>query len=391
MITLLAHGDELLQRGNDDYIGSPMYSILAEHEFAILAVFGLFAFGWLIRRSERERFARWVNSYRALGVLDRTLFWLLGITATVHGALVLTHEPSGYTALYLADAALLGFAARRLMTGRPWRLWTGLALIGSLLGYAVSGMAGEPPDQVGLATKLVELGALAIVLTPQTDRRRRRVLASSSVVGLTVIVAIGAWVGAFQSGDGGHHLGDTPTPGVLLPNGEDREPTANETAEADRIYREVQEAIAPFDDPTVAAAAGYNVEGMYGTSFHASNSAYQADDHFFDPQRPETLVYAVGSGGPVLLGAMFEMGETRVAGPTPGGPLTVWHAHDHVCFSLTPPALAGFVSPLGGCPFGSIAIAMTGEMLHVWTLPGVDEPFGDIDETWLNEYLASGA
>jgi len=31
---------------------------------------------------------------------------------------------------------------------------------------------------------------------------------------------------------------------------------------------------------------------------------------------------------------------------------------------------------------------MTGEMLHVWTLPGVEEPFGDIDEDWLNEYLA---
>ena len=26
-------------------------------------------------------------------------------------------------------------------------------------------------------------------------------------------------------------------------------------------------------------------------------------------------------------------------------------------------------------------------MIHVWTLPGVPEPYGDLEDKWLNEYL----
>ncbi|MGQ0670752.1 MAG: hypothetical protein ACT4PO_13960 [Actinomycetota bacterium] len=37
-------------------------------------------------------------------------------------------------------------------------------------------------------------------------------------------------------------------------------------------------------------------------------------------------------------------------------------------------------SPLGGCPVGSINLPITQEMIHVWTVPGAPEPFGDLDE-----------
>ena len=391
MITLFAHGEEIIQRGGNDYLGSPMYSVIAEHGAAIAAVLALVVGAWIVRRMapSRQRFGRWLDRYRTLGVLDRMLFWLLALSGAVHAGLVLGHELSGYTALYLIDTVLFAFVVRRLLLGRPWHRWAGLTLVGSLLGYAVSGMAGEPPDQVGLATKLVELAALAIVLTPRQDRRLRRALASTAVVTLTVMIGIGAWAGAFQSGDGGHHLGETPTPGVLLPDGEDRDPTAHETQEADSLYQEVVAGIARYRDPAAASTAGYNLEGMYGLEFHASNPTFQADGRILDPERPETLVWAVSDGGPVLVGALFEMGSIGAAGPAPGGPLTVWHAHDHVCFSLTPPALAGLVSPFGGCPLGSISIARTAEMIHVWTLPGVEEPFGDIDQEWLAAYLAA--
>ncbi len=30
-------------------------------------------------------------------------------------------------------------------------------------------------------------------------------------------------------------------------------------------------------------------------------------------------------------------------------------------------------------------------MIHVWTLPGVPEPFGDLDDGWLSEYLEAAA
>ncbi len=91
-------------------------------------------------------------------------------------------------------------------------------------------------------------------------------------------------------------------------------------------------------------------------------------------------------GEPVLLGAQFSMPEKGQAGPAIGGPLTVWHAHDHVCVGL-PGVLTGLQSPFGTCPIGSITIPETNEMIHVWTLPGVPEPFGDLDDAWLNEYL----
>ena len=95
---------------------------------------------------------------------------------------------------------------------------------------------------------------------------------------------------------------------------------------------------------------------------------------------------------PGLEGAkLFEMPAISQAGPAVGGPLTVWHRHDHVCFSLTPPALAGLTSPFGSCPVGSITIPRTGEMMHVWTLPGIPDPFGDLEDEWLNDYLSAPA
>jgi hypothetical protein len=58
-----------------------------------------------------------------------------------------------------------------------------------------------------------------------------------------------------------------------------------------------------------------------------------------------------------------------------------------VCFPL---GLAGLESPFGVCPIGSVNIPKTGEMLHMWTLPGVpiEDHWGHIDEDWLDAYLA---
>jgi hypothetical protein len=388
MIRIIAHGEEILTRSSEDYVGSPMYSIIPGHEAAILAVIGLVIGVWALRRwgSGWERFSVRLTQYRGLDVARRLLVWLLLVAAAIHAGLVLGHEPSGYTVLYALDAALLGYLVRSILAG-SFRRWLGaMVLGGSIVGYAISGMGGEPPDQIGLATKLVEILALTIVLAPQGERRWRRLATSTTVVVMTVVVGIGAWAGAFQTG-GGHHLGDTPAPGALIPAGEDRPPTRHEIAEADELHARITTAIAPYADPAVAAADGYAVEGMYGTDFHAANEAYQSDGRVLDPERPETLVYAQTERGPVLLGAMFEMEGIGVAGPAPGGPLTVWHAHDHVCFSLVPPALAGLTSPFGTCPIGSITVARTHEMIHVWTIPGAPEPFGDLDDAWLAGHL----
>lgn len=130
------------------------------------------------------------------------------------------------------------------------------------------------------------------------------------------------------------------------------------------------------------------MDGIFGLDFHAGNSTYDHDDRVLDPERPETLVYAMGPNGPILLGAMFQMPGFDEAGPAVGGPLTVWHGHEQICISLVPPGLTGIVSPLGGCPVGSLAIPKTAEMIHIWTVAGVPQPFGDLDDDWRRAYVA---
>jgi hypothetical protein len=127
---------------------------------------------------------------------------------------------------------------------------------------------------------------------------------------------------------------------------------------------------------------------MHGLDFHADNPAYGEDGRILDPERPETLVFAVAPDGrPVLLGAMFSMRDRSEPGPAVGGPLTVWHAHERICLGLVPPGPAGIRSPLGACPVGSIEIPITPEMIHVWTAPGAPTRFGDLDGVWLEAYL----
>jgi hypothetical protein len=374
----------------DGYVGNPMYTVASEHNAALITLLFLVVGTWLLRRlarSGRPAAVRWVEAYRALPPTHRMLAWLLAASGAIHVGLVAGHEPSAYGVLYLVDAALMFWLVARLAGGKPWRRWTRLILLASTLGYAFTLLGGEPPDQLGMFTKLIEVTALAIAMTPAPSRRRRQFGASAATVVVMVFLGVAAWSGAFASG-GGHHLGDVPAPGVLLPSGVDREPTADEQREADKLYAATAAAIAKYADPEVAAAAGYNVDSMHGLDFHAQNAAYKADGVVLDPARPETLVYAVAANGtPVLLGAMFEMEGIGEAGPAVGGPLTVWHAHDHVCFSLTPPAIAGLTSPYGFCPAGSITMPITNEMMHLWVLPGVEDRFGDIADEWLQDYL----
>jgi hypothetical protein len=147
-------------------------------------------------------------------------------------------------------------------------------------------------------------------------------------------------------------------------------------------------ALARYADPAVAAADGYKVDGLAGIDFHASNPAYEKDGRILDPAHPETLVYAVAPNGqPVLMGAMFLMPQIGQPGPTVGGPLTVWHAHEDVCIALTPPGLSGLLSPLGTCPVGSILLPRTAEMIHIWIVPGAPDPIGELDDRWRRAFL----
>ncbi len=369
----------------DSYVGSSLYVVIGEHQLAFLLAVLVPVVGWALRRWWPHRLAR----LDGLAPLERMLAWILVLSTVIHAGLVLGHEPSGFSLLYLGGAVLPWWALRRLLSGRPWRRRVRWVLAVLTLGYVVTALT-EPPDSFGLATKLVEITGLAIAFRPERETRLRNMVASLATFAVTFVVAFGGWAGAFNAGDGGHHLGATPAPGVLLPPGEDRPPTPGEQAAAEALFNATAHALERYTDPAVAAAAGYDITAAAGLEGHADNPALKNDDRILDPRYPETLVYAEApSGNLVLLGAMFQMDGVGEPGPTPGGPLTVWHAHDHICLGV-PFGLSGFTSPFGLCPLGTVTIPVTNEMLHLWTIPGLpaEDRYGDIDDQWLEAYLA---
>jgi hypothetical protein len=376
-------------------VGSPLYRVLHEHVPALIAAALVpVAVVWLRRYAGGG--ASWavelVRGYERLPATLKFTAWVLTLSGAVHAGLVIGHPVSGITLLYLLAAVLMLSIARRLLTGRPWQLRAGVVLATSIVAYSATRWTGDPPDEVGLATKLAELAALGVVLTPDPGRRFRRLASSTTVMSLMVLTGISAWGGAFIAagqGGGGHH-GKVPMPGALIHHEEPRKPTAGERVAAKRLFVKTRAALAKYRDTRVAAADGYEVAEIAGTDFHAANPNYVKDGRILDPARPEHLIYAkTPAGRTVLLGAMFSMPSRDQRGPAIGGPLTEWHGHENICISFAPPAFSGLLSPFGGCPFGSVAFPATPEMMHVWVVPGAPARFGDIDENWRTKFLAS--
>ncbi|HYU81940.1 MAG TPA: hypothetical protein VFA31_04290 [Candidatus Polarisedimenticolia bacterium] len=373
--------------------GNPLYQIGAEHLAGLIALGTLPIVWWLFFR----------KGVPALAPIEWLLVALLGASAATHAGLAVVNDHGLVLAvLFAIDAVLLLFVARRVLRRSPVGRLGVAVLVGSIVAYWGSALSGEAPEQVGLATKLCEILALAIVLRPAALpssmwRTARSVAKGLAVVMLVVGTAATSWVGAFRASAAnpaalsGHqiHGGTVAPPGMVMPAVPARDATPAERVAADQLILAARTALARYADVRVAAADGYNVAGIAGIDFHAGNPANENDGRILDPAHPETLVYAVAPNGkPVLMGAMFLMPKIGEPGPTVGGPLTVWHAHQHVCISLTPPGLAGLLSPLGSCPIGTIDLALTAEMIHIWIVPGAPEPFGDLDDAWKRAYLA---
>jgi hypothetical protein len=372
--------------------GSPLYQISAEHVAGAIALLALPIAFWLIRR----------RGMPALAPVQWLLVALLAGSAALHAGLALANgdHGGGIRALFLIDAVFLAVIARRVLRGGGVGRLGVFVLVASIVAYWFSAISGESPDQVGLATKLCEILALAIVIqqaSASAPRARVRGFARGlALVVLVVGTAATSWAGAFRASAAGpgavasHHVhaGGVAAPGTVMPEVPARDATSAERAAADELVTAARTALARYADPSVAAADGYEVSGMHGIDFHAANPANDHDGRVLDPAHPETLVYAVAPDGrPVLMGAMFLMPKIGEPGPTVGGPLTVWHAHEHVCISLTPPGLAGLLSPLGTCPIGTFDLPLTPQMIHIWIVPGAPDPIGDLDDAWKRAYL----
>jgi len=80
---------------------------------------------------------------------------------------------------------------------------------------------------------------------------------------------------------------------------------------------------------------------------------------------------------PVLLGAMYIMGDDHANGPQVGGGLTRWHSHLVTCVTGKP-TIAGFgVQLRGTCDAASWQDQYTAQMLHVWVVPYPGGVFSD--------------
>jgi hypothetical protein len=372
-------------------VGNPLYDVLPGHFLAGLLLLALPVLVWALATARPRRLARIIEGFQTLPALHRLMAWLLLADATIHVGLALGHGGPGLRLAFLLASGWSLFALRRLALGRPWRLQSGLVLGGSLVAYWLSVLGGEPPDQVGIVAKLIEIAGLTIVIRPARTSAWRSLAASGLTIALVVTTATVGWAGAVAASGGAgthdHAAAVAPIASRLPPvHGE---PTTAQREAALALHAATASAIARYADPAVAEADGYEVGRIVGLDHHAANDAYQHDGRILDPERPENLVYAAGPQGPVLLGAMFAMEQFGEPGPMVGGPMTVWHAHEHICLSLVPPGLAGVLSPLGGCPVGTVDLPLTGEMIHLWTVPGAPQPFGDLDEAWREAYLAA--
>jgi hypothetical protein len=251
----------------------------------------------------------------------------------------------------------------------------------TIFGYLVFIALGfDSPDQVALATKLLELITLGLVLVPVRgygrlrDRPYNWALVASGLPLLTLVTGAAIWGIGLATPDARHaHAG------ALLQATNDVA-TPAQVAAAAQLYAETKAATQPYQDWHQAWAAGYRPGSTSMPSTHWMNDAYVKAGYVMDPTRPQGLVYGNSKHGPVLLGAMFQMQHINQFGPDPGGPLTAWHQHENICF--TPLGFEfTFMTPYAICPLGSIDLSVS-PMLHVWFYKTSGGPFAvDIDSS----------
>ena len=304
---------------------------------------------------------------------------LMAAAAGVHLGLVWTHADEAVTAALFVIDGVAYLILSQALTWRWWRPASAALISATLLGYVGYIVLGfDTPDQVGIATKLIELLALGLVLVPvrgeRSWRATRWTALSAAIPLLTLVTVATVWIDALARPDARHSHASA----VLQATNDVATP--EQKAAARKLYMETAAAIAPYRDWHVAWAAGYRPGGSQSLpSTHWMNQRYVDAGYVLDPRHPQGLVYANTRHGPQLIGAMFQMKRIGQFGPDPGGPLTAWHEHENICF--TPFGLEfSLMTPTATCPLGAIDITVP-PMLHVWIVDNPAGPFAvDIDE-----------
>jgi len=191
--------------------------------------------------------------------------------------------------------------------------------------------------------------------------------------------------------DGGHegHEGYAARAqaGVLMLPVSADPPTAQQQRAAADLAARTRTSLARYTDIRAALAAGYRPTlARTGLSVHLEDKAAERDGRVLDPDRPELLMYAIADGRATLLSAVYTLPRAGQPGPTPGGPLTRWHAHNG-CLSLLPPGFS-VVDAYGGCPALSVQVTLP-VMMHVWVVDNPGGPYADqVPEAWTRAFNA---
>lgn len=232
---------------------------------------------------------------------------------------------------------------------------------------------------LGIALVVVGLVGSAYFGLPLTVWMRRGFLAGA----LALIVAVGGTVGWAASVE---RASQAPGPNAADVHGAAgaRPVTAQQLEAAMRLLADTKAAVAKYADQKVAVADGYGP----GTPpelpiVHFLHPTYVFDSEILRPDHVESLIYFNTERGPVLVGAMYMMPRSYVAGPQIGGSLTTWHHHEDLCEERTlivaqvgrGPAVVPGLPRVVTCPKGS-QLMVTPDMLHVWI---VDNPKGPFD------------
>lgn len=254
----------------------------------------------------------------------------------------------------------------------------------------------------GAGTAVIVLGVLMYLAGRALESRRRLLFAlpAAGVAGLALAsFALAASTGslggpshvhedgtvhthgeheAFVAGQAGNKASSS-LPGVTHDHGEAVAITTSELEAAAKLVADVRAGTARFEDLSTARQEGYFLlaGGRSGLA-HFHNQAYHTDARILDPARPEDLMYVrLPDGGWKLVGVMFLMPKADQPGPRIAGPLTAWHAHNNLCFSVLLGRITGFTNAEGKCAAGSVFMGKTPEMMHVWLVDNPNGVFSD--------------
>jgi hypothetical protein len=352
-----------------------VYDVAPDHipalKAGILAIAGMLTGLFVARRWPMRLTTAALRHYDAVPPAAQLAAGLMCISGVVHLALIGGHTNEAPTTAILFMVNGVGFLALSLavFTPRRWRTAAALWLLATLGAYMVWNIAGrETPDQVGIGAALMELFALGLIMKLSELRPYswpRRAWRASRLAVMTLTLTIGVWIGGVAHPGAQHaHFG------AVLQAVPDQA-TPDQVKAADDLLARTRTSLARYADPAAAEAAGFHgTPTAFDKLVHYTNS--HNDGVILDPNNPQALVYAHGSSGWVLVGAMFQMPALGQTGPDPGGPLTQWHSHEGICLSPLGGWSLALQTPFWMCPVTAITVH-TPPMLHIWI---VDNPTG---------------